>query len=171
MKFITLYAIAFSCFGAFAGGDHDMPAPTIPKEFQALKALEGTWEGKTAMHGKEEMATVNYKVTSGGTTLVETLGAGTPHEMVTVYSTRKNKISATHYCAIGNQPEMTLKKSTGNTFTFEMAGIKGIDDANEMHMHGLTITLKDKNHLKQEWTNYANNKKADTATFEFTRKM
>jgi hypothetical protein len=171
MKSILVSILAFFSVNAIAGGDHSMPAPSVPKEFESLKALVGTWQGKTIMNGKEESATVSYKLTSGGTAIVETLGEGTPHEMVTVYSARKNKIFMTHYCAIGNQPEMSLKKAAANSYVFEMNGHAGIDDPKEMHMHALTLTLTDPNHLKQEWTNFNNNKKADIAVFDFTRKM
>jgi hypothetical protein len=170
MKTVIASLLLMTSASAFAGGDH-MHAPTVPKEFEALKALEGTWEGKTMMDGKEMPATVTYKVTSGGTAIIETLGEGTEHEMVSVYSARGKKITMTHYCAAGNQPEMAFKKGTGNTFAFEMVGKTGIDNPKEEHMHGITLTLADKTHLKQEWTNYKDNKKAGTAVFEFTKKM
>jgi hypothetical protein len=154
---------------AFAGPEHEMPAPKIAPEFEQLKGLVGTWEGKTTMGGKEENVKVTYELTSGGTALVEKLGPGTPHEMVSVYSTRNNKVAMTHYCAIGNQPEMKLKKAGAGTFTFELDGTKGITDKKEMHMHGVVLTL-DGNTLKQEWTNYKDNKKGDVAVFTFTKK-
>src|SRR5438132_14283366 len=50
-----------------------------------LKRLAGDWVGK-AKHGSQEHdATASYKVTSGGSAVVETLFGGTEHEMVTVY--------------------------------------------------------------------------------------
>jgi hypothetical protein len=170
MKGLLIFTVIVTGLQVYAGDESHM-SPPVPKEFESLKALVGTWEGTTKMHGKDEKTTVSYKLTSGGTALIETLAEGTPHEMVTVYSARKNKVTATHYCAAGNQPQMALKSATANTFAFEMQGHAGLDDAKEMHMHALTLSLTDPNHLKQEWTNYNNNKKADTAVFEFTRKM
>lgn len=163
----TLLFVLFS-ISAWAGPGHDSKV-TVPKDFEALKALKGTWEGKTTMHGKEETTTVSYEVTSGGTAMIETLGKGSEHEMISMYSARGKNIEMKHYCAIGNQPEMKLKKADGKTFAFEGTG-KGIDNPKEMHMHSLTITMIDADHLKQEWQNYENGKKGQTAVFEFTRK-
>jgi hypothetical protein len=62
-----------------------------------------------------------------------------------------------------------LKKADAGSFVFEMEGMKGISDKNELHMHAVTLTVAgDK--LKQEWTNYKDNKKGDVAVFEFTKK-
>lgn len=135
-----------------------------------MKALVGTWQGKNTMNGKEENTTVTYELTSNGTALVEKLGPGTPMEMVTIYANRGDKVFATHYCALGNQPEMTLKNAKNNSFTFEMTGTNGITNKNEMHMHGVTLTLNGKK-LKQEWTNYKDNKKGDVMAFELTKKL
>ena len=168
MKHFALALVLFAAT-AHAGPDHKHPEPKIAPAFNDLKALVGTWEGTTTMHGEPMKSVVTYELTSGGTALIEKLGPGTPHEMVTIYSTRDNKVAATHFCAVGNQPEMKLKKAENGTFTFEMDGTKGISNKNEMHMHALTITLAG-NKLKQEWTNYNNNKKDQTAVFEFTKK-
>ena len=65
---------------------------------------------------------------------------------------------------------MALKKAGKNSFSFEMNGHTGIDDPKEMHMHAVTLTLVDKDHLRQEWTNYSGSKKGEVAVFEFTRK-
>lgn len=163
--FFTLLLIAGT---AFAGPDHQHPAPKIAPAFENMKTLVGTWEGKSTMNGKEMPMKVVYELTSGGTAIVETLNPGTPHEMLTVYSTRGDKVQATHYCMVGNQPEFKLKKAENNSFTFELDGTKGLNNKKEMHMHGVTLSV-DGNKLKQEWTNYKDNKKGDVAVFEFTK--
>ena len=133
-----------------------------------MKALVGTWEGTTKMEGKEMPIKVTYALTSGGTALVETMGPGSPMEMITVYANRGNNVNATHFCMLGNQPEMKLKKSGGDQFVFEMDGTKGISNKKEMHMRGVTLTLTG-NKLKQDWSNYKDGKKGDHAIFEFTK--
>ena len=121
------------------------------------------------MSDKEMPITVTYELTSGGTALVEKLMAATPHEMVTVYANRGNRVHITHYSMLGNQPEMSLIKAEGGHFEFALEGLNGISDKNEMHMHAVSIFLKDHT-LKQEWTNYKDNKKSEVAVFEFTKK-
>lgn len=168
MKSLLVLATLCLASAAFAGSDHKHPTPKVSAEFEKMKALVGTWEGKTTMHGKEEDTKVTYTLTSNGTALVETMQPGTPMEMVTIYANRGNKVHATHFCALGNQPSMTLKKAKDNTFQFEMVGTNGISNKNEEHMRAVTLTLEgDK--LKQDWTNYKNNKKSGTVTMEFTK--
>jgi len=149
---------------------HDIPAPKISKNFEGLKGLLGTWEGTTKMDGKDQPATVTYELTSGGTAIAEKLMPGTPHEMLTVYANRGDQVEVTHYCMIGNQPQMKLKSAGNGVYDFEMVGTKGISDKNEMHMHGIKLTL-DGDKLKQEWTNYNKGKKAEVAVFEFKKKI
>jgi len=156
--------------GAFAGEEHQHTPVKVTPEFENMKGLVGTWEGKANMTGKDEPVTVTYELTSGGTALVEKLNPGTPMEMVTIYANSGKTVNATHYCAMGNQPQMTLKQSKGNTFTFEMDGTKGIANKKEMHMHAVTLSLEG-NKLKQEWTDYKDGKKGGTHNFDLTKKM
>lgn len=164
------FAFIFLFFGplCFAGSGHDHPVKVSPT-FEKMKALVGTWEGLNKMHDKTENIKVVYELTSGGTAMMETMMPGTPHEMLTVYANQGNTVSATHYCAIGNQPQMVLKKAEGNTFQFEMNGTGGLLNKNEEHMHAVTLSI-DGNKLKQEWTNYKDNKKGGMVVFEFTKK-
>lgn len=166
MKTLFFVFAALISTHAFAG--HDMPPVKVSPQFENMKALLGTWEGTTTMGGKTENMKVIYELTSGGTAIVEKMSPGTPHEMVTVYANRGNKVHGTHYCMLGNQPEFDMKKSDKNHFVFEMSGMKGITDKNEMHMHGVALTV-DGNKLKQEWTNFMKGKKGETAIFEFTK--
>jgi hypothetical protein len=149
---------------------HDgMKPPTMPKEFDQVKTLVGTWEGTSKTGGKVEPVTVTYELTSGGTAVLEKLMIGTPNEMVSVYHKEGNGLAMTHYCALGNAPTMTLKKTDGKVMTFEMTNTTGITSMKEPHMHALTLTT-DGDTLTQEWVNYENGKKKDTVTFTFKRK-
>src|SRR4051812_23732263 len=140
MKFMTLTALVCFAFSIQTFG-HDLPAAKVSKDFESLKGLVGTWEGKTKMEGKEHDTKVTYELTSGGTAIAEKLGPGTPQEMLTVYANRGDKVEATHFCALGNQPQMKLKTAKDGVYEFEMDGTKGISNKNEMHMHAIKITL------------------------------
>lgn len=155
---------------ALAHPGHD--APTMPKEFDTLKKLVGSWEGTTKMDGKEEKATVNYTLTSGDTAIMEHLtpGDNPKHEMVSMYYKNGKTLGMTHYCAMGNQPHMVLKKATDNSLAFEMTKPEGVTSMNEPHMHALTITMLDPNTIKQEWVSYEDGKAKGTAVFTFKRK-
>jgi len=166
---LAIFALVFA-FSAFAHEHHDASA-SMPKDFETLKKLVGTWEGTTTMNGKTMPAKVVYTLTSGGTVVEEKLAPGTEHEMVSLYYKEGSSLAMTHYCAEGNHPEMKLKKADGKSIAFEMTTPTGVTSMNEPHMHALTLTMADNNSLKQEWTNFTGGKKAETAVFTFKRKM
>ena len=150
---------------------HSEHAVVMPKEFDTLKSLVGTWEGTAKMGGpKDEQVSVVYALTSGGTAITETLMPGTPHEMVSVYYKDGKSLGMTHYCAMGNQPHMQLKKADDKSMSFEMTKPVGVSSMKEPHMHAVTLSMADSDHLKQEWVNYQDGKAAGGATFDLQRK-
>ena len=169
MKMILCALFLVLSQSALAHEDHQ--APVMPKEFDTVKALVGTWQGTANMGGKDETVTVVYELTSGGTAVSEKLMPGTPHEMVSMYYKTGNTLGMTHYCAMGNQPHLKLKNATDNAITLEMTGPVGVASMKEPHMHALTLTMADANTLKQEWTSFENGKKKETMVFNFKRKQ
>lgn len=164
---ITVVIATFS-LSVFAH-EHEMPEVKSNKDFDQIKKLVGTWKGTTKNGDKEEPVTATYELTSGGTAVIEKLFPGTPHEMVSMYHIDGKSASMTHYCMIGNQPQMKVKTSTDKAITFEMTGNKGIKSAKEMHMHAVNIKWDAPNKITEEWTNYKDGKKGDTAVFTFTK--
>lgn len=147
----------------------EAPSPAAA-QFDRLKALAGTWVG-TAGHGEEKFPTeVSYRVTAGGNTIIETLFAGTEHEMITMYHMDGGELVLTHYCVMGNQPKMRLVASEDpNTLAFDFAGGSNITPAGQ-HMHSAKITLVDADHLRSTWTSHADGKPVFDAEFELARK-
>ncbi len=144
---------------------HEHPmAPKGSAELERLKGLAGTWEGKSPMGP----ATIQYKVTGGGSTVEETIMPGTPGEMTTVFYDQDGKVQLTHYCALGNHPSMKLTKSEANKMEFDM--VDGSAPAASMHMHALTLSTPDKDHLIADWTLFDKGAKKDVSTFTLTRK-
>ena len=76
----------------------------------------------------------------------------------------------THYCAIGNHPQLRFKEGNDQHMSFEMTKAVGVVSMKEPHMHAVTLTMADADHLTQEWTSYAGGKKQETAVFKFQRK-
>ena len=168
MKYLMLVSALLFSISATAGSNEAVKV--TPKEFDALKTLVGQWEGTTVMGGKETPINVSYELTSGGSAIVERLFSGTPHEMVSVYHARGNKIMMTHYCMLGNQPQMSLKKADDKTIAFETHGTAGISSMKEPHMRSLNINLIDPDNIREEWTFFDNGKKKDTTVITLTRK-
>jgi len=155
----TLFAIAGMAALAAAQGERKMPAG-----FDQIAKLQGTWEGADG-------AKVTYKVSSGGSVVLETLIHGKSGEMLTVYHADGEDLVMTHYCMLGNQPHMKAEKpEKAGTLRFVCAGGTSLKCATDPHMHALTMTFTDADHLKQDWTMVEGGKEKMTATFNLVRK-
>src|SRR5438128_1575908 len=69
---------------------------------EAVKALAGTWVPEKPMDGHPG-GEINFKVTSAGTVVQETMFPGSEHEMVNMYHMDGDNFLVTHYCAMGVQ--------------------------------------------------------------------
>jgi hypothetical protein len=137
--------------------------------FAQLKKLEGTWEGRAGENGEMPVKVI-YKVTGGGSALLETQFPGTGHEMVTVYHLDGDRLLMTHYCAAQNQPRMKLipgKDPSVLQFDF----VSGTNmKPKDVHMHNVKFRLQEKDHVVSEWTSYGNGKPVGTMKFDLSRK-
>lgn len=172
----SAWMVAFACLVGLgtavsrADEHHAKPISAPAPEFEQIKHLVGRWKGISQMgSGEGEPAAVEYKLTSGGSAIVETLFPGTPHEMVSVYHTRRGKLSMTHYCMLGNQPRLDLVKASKGRLEFSMADDSGIDSATDLHMHTLTMTWTDPDHLTQVWTSFEGGAAKDSTTITLSR--
>ncbi len=147
-------------------------AHPVSVEFQKIRALAGRWKGTSSgPEGKDQPAAIEYRVTSGGSAVVETLFPGTEHEMVTVYHDRHGKLAATHYCMLGNQPELTLTSAAPNQMDLSLAPESSVKAETETHMHALTLAWADPNHLTQTWTLFEQGKATSTTTITVAREQ
>jgi hypothetical protein len=148
--------------------------------FEKLKKLAGEWvsvdeaAAPTSQPGaaKSEAAPLAvYKVVSAGSVVQETLFPGTPHEMVTMYYQEGPDLVLTHYCAMGNQPRMKAEPPTdAGKLEFKFAGGSNIDPGKDQHMHDLTLTFVDADHIRAEWTLYRDGKQSGVKKFDLQRK-
>jgi hypothetical protein len=136
-------------------------------EFEQLKRLEGSWESTD----KDHPSTITYKVSSGGSILVETISMANHAEMVTIYHAEGESLGMTHYCMLGNQPHMKADKgSTSGVIKFVCDGGTNLKCASDKHMHSLVITFQDADHVKEEWALYDGGKEQAVHTFNLARK-
>jgi hypothetical protein len=140
--------------------------------FARLKALEGTWVGRAGEAGGETIdATASYRVTSGGSAVMETLFPGTPHEMVTMYTLDRGVVVLTHYCTMGNQPRMRARRGgSPDELVFDFAGGANIDPKRDGHMHDLRLVFVGTDHIRGEWRSWKDGKPGGTAAFDMTRR-
>jgi len=157
----TLFAIVAVTGLALAQepGERKMPAG-----FKEIARLAGTWEG-------EDGAKVTYRLVSAGSVVLETLVHGKAVEMVTVYHGDGEDLVMTHYCSLGNQPHMEAGPGPkAGSIRFACAGGTNLKCATDLHMHALTLTFVDADHLTQEWTMVQGGQEKHTATFHLVRK-
>jgi hypothetical protein len=146
------------------------PHAALPA-FEKMKSLVGTWKGK-ASHGESEVfdASVTYRLTGGGSALVETLFPGTPHEMVTVYTRDGDSILLTHYCTMGNQPRMRCTPTADlSTLKFDFVDGGNMTSVNDPHMHSLVMTFDGPDKLGESWSMYEDGKPTSKAKFAMER--
>ena len=135
--------------------------------FERLISLVGEWEG-TNSSGQVK---ATYTLVSGGSALMERLQSGNEPEMLTLYSLDGDHLMVTHYCSMGNQPQMktaTITELSG-PLAFKIVQVTGLKSADEAHMVGLILTMPDKDHFTQQWT-FLDKGKTQSDLFKFTRK-
>jgi len=138
--------------------------------FERLKLLAGAWKGTAGSDGDAHSALVIWEVTAGGTALIERQFAGTDNEMVSIYHRDGDDLVMTHYCAMGNQPQMRFDpgESVANLYTFRFNGGTNLGK-NATHVHAGTIHFVNANQIKAEWVVYAGSKRVGTNLFELRR--
>ncbi len=139
--------------------------------FQQMVKFSGEWTG-TIQTADGAAVSVNYRVTSAGNTVMETLAPGSDREMVSMYHMDGKSLVMTHYCSAGNQPHLRLNesKSTPTEFVFDFIGGTNLNPDRDVHIHGLILRIKSADRIEAEWTGYKDGKKADTTLFLITRK-
>jgi len=134
--------------------------------FDELKKLEGHWSSDQQEHA----ADVTYKLSSGGTVLVETMAMANHAEMITMYHPDGEGLALTHYCMLGNQPRMKASKDQKpGVIKFEGDGGSNMKPEDK-HMHTLTVTFVDADHIKQDWTLFDGGKEQTVVTIILARK-
>ena len=153
---------------AWAGDDKPTPKASSPA-FEALKKLVGTWtapgpEGKTIQ--------TQFRLTAGGSVLIETLFPGQPEEMVTMYHMDGKDLILTHYCMLGNQPRLkAISTNDPKKLMFKSVGGTNMK-LDDMHMGQAIMTLTDDDHFEADWCACTGGKPDDShhVNLKFTRK-
>ncbi len=139
---------------AFAAGPKpSAPANSAVAAFERLKALVGDWEANTDM-GK---VTARFELASNGNVVVEraSMAGG---EMMTTYYLDGDKIGATHYCDIGNQPRLQANGlDPDGQIRFHFLNAANLKPGQD-HIHDVSIRVQDVDHFSDEWVAFENGK-------------
>ncbi len=128
-------AIAFFPIPAFAVET----GVTATDAFKQLVTLTGNWEGKFP-DGRSH--TISYRLTAGGSVLVETWTLGPNRESMTLYSVDGNQLIATHYCPQGNQPRLRLMQGdNAGKLSFKFLDGTNLQVKGKSHQHAFWLRI------------------------------
>ena len=137
--------------------------------FKHLASLVGEWQG--VQNGVP--VKVTYTLAANGTALMEQMQpANSAETMITMFTVDGDHLIATHYCSVGNQPQMatrTVGDLEKNGLTFSFVRVTGMKTPDDWHNTDLTVTQEDKDHITQRWT-YLYKGKPGTTIFHYARK-
>lgn len=156
--------------GAAAAAPAPAAAPSAADAFARLKQIEGRW--KAATPDVPGGLVVAWKVTAGGSAVMETLFEGTPHEMVSVYFLDGDELRLTHYCAAGNQPRMRYdaRQSSADEIVFEFDGGTSFNPRRDFHIHEGRISFAG-GAVTETWAGWSEGKQSDVKRFTLGEKI
>jgi hypothetical protein len=145
---------------------------TNTRRLEALKQLAGDWV-EVGKDGKPTDKVVSsIRVTSGGSTVQETIFPGTDHEMVTMYHLDGDDLLLTHYCSLGNQPRLRAEPGRDvNKIVFKFVSATNLKSDDEHHINGATFTLEGKDRFKAEWVSCKDGKACHQVNLDLVRKQ
>ena len=127
--------------------------------FERLKALQGHWEGQFE-DGRRH--TVEYRLSAGGTVLVETWQLAPGRESMTLYHLDGDRLLATHYCPQGNQPRLAwVPGADALVLSFEFVDGTGLGAAGRSHQHAFVTVLREDGSYTRSETYVANGSTAE----------
>jgi hypothetical protein len=138
--------------------------------FERLKQLDGAWVTLNGSAHSPESTDVHYQVTGAGSALVETIGPGTAHEMVSVYHLADGGLVMTHYCALGNQPYMVGRPGeNADELLFECVGGAGVERGKGVYMARARFAFRDASRVDATWSAMRDGKLDHETRFELVR--
>jgi hypothetical protein len=126
------------------------PAPRAPSTpsgeraraaFTRLQELVGEWEGTTEA-GRRLL--VQYRLVAKGSVLVESWTLGPGRESLTLYHLDGDRLLATHYCPLGNQPRLALDTTASadpGLLVFTYVSATNLPDPAAAHQHRFEVRL------------------------------
>ncbi|MGH8105558.1 MAG: hypothetical protein ACREO1_07445 [Arenimonas sp.] len=167
IKPICLFVLlALASFPAWPAEDPTMLV------FKQLSGLVGGWAGKSPS-GRENK--VNYRLTAGGTVLVETWSLSSGRESMTMYHIDGETLIATHYCPQGNQPRLVLMPDD-EKLSFAFHDGTNLHIPGKAHQYSFWLKIIDGEHFQRNEIYVENNVVIDKPpvedpqeTFSYTR--
>lgn len=129
-------------------------AALAEEAFDQLRSLAGDWVDLDGTLGTIGELAVSYRITGNGSAVIETIFPGKPYEMVTVFYRDGDELSLTHYCSLGNQPEMKSVVLSPDEVRFSLTGGSNFDSAVDRYMHSRRMRVVSETEIEGEWQEY-----------------
>ena len=165
LRITALVLLVATASMTLAAAETHPAAPTNPM-WEKMKTLEGAWTTKT----EYGTSVTTYRLTSGGSAMIQTLVSPGEGEMTTVFHPVGQTVVGTHYCLSMNQP--TFVASPGpdaSVIAFKFKSVDNLKTPETGHMRELVLKIPDKDHHSQVWS-YREKGKDSTDTFVAERK-
>ncbi len=168
-RLTALAALVLFAAAGLASAGEGGAALDAKAALEKLKSLEGSWHATSPATG-DQQADHEIRVSAAGTVVMETMMAGTDHEMINMYHLDGDDLVLTHYCAGGNQPTMRLDlaKATATELPFVFTGGTNLP-ATAPHIHDAVLTLRDDGTVLSHWTSYAGGEKGEDLVITLRR--
>ncbi len=164
---VVIATAATAQVSVIGGPDRDPATPTL----DTIKKLVGDWVELDEDGVPTDKVVSSYRLTAGGTAVLDIEFGGTDHEMLTVYHQDGDDLVLTHYCVLGNQPHMRAEPGTGrDKLVFNCVGGTNLNCAIDKHMHRGEITLIGEDRLSSKWFMYEKGDNVYTADFSLVRR-
>jgi len=152
--------------------NQDAAAPTrAERDFERIKALAGEWEALAEDGSVVPDSDWSFRVSAGGSVVLETLFVGSAHEMLTVYLLEDGELVLTHYCALGNQPHMHAQEdSPEGTLRFEATHVANRGEESNMAMTKAKLTFNEDGTISTLYSAYAGDELGGEVGFHLRRK-
>lgn len=136
--------------------------------FHRMSAMVGEWHRVDAAPGDGPVMT--YELAANGSAVVERLFPGMEKEMVTMYFMDGERLTLTHYCALGNQPSMVATGGGEASIEFDFAGASNLDSPEETHMHQHVVEFLGEDRVDATWVLWDGGSEAERRFFQVERR-
>ncbi|MFT7671036.1 MAG: hypothetical protein ACI8X5_003751 [Planctomycetota bacterium] len=133
--------------------------------FTAISKLEGRWELLEA----PDPGFIEFRLTSHGTALIETMHPGTDEEMINMYTLDGDSVVMRHYCALGNQPFMRALDLVDGKLVFVPEGVQDLESPESMYMSDMTITFVSEDRVDETWRGVMDGQQVEMPVFKMQR--
>ena len=146
IRFAACWCLALTASCVAPGGPRagaflaPLTNPDAEAQFSRIKSLAGNWQWAPDLAPELAGLVATYRITAGGTVVLETLFPGDPFEMVTMYHLDGNQLICTHYSTAGNQPSMRAQSGDPTQpIRFTCIGATGVASERDDHMHRMSF--------------------------------